>query len=255
MKNLTIVFLAAASLASVGCKKKGGAGEAMAKMSEFKDKMCACKDKKCADDVQAAMSTWSAESAKSAGDKKPEAPDEKTMKEMQEVGTKYGECMAKAMGAGDTTATGSDATKPAEPPKPAEPVAAAGDCNVKSDAGGFCFTGTGLTAADPLKQDDTKTNYGYSAGDKSLMIGVTKMEEAGDFDDEVGSRTTEGKAKKDMKVEDLPNGGKMLTWNDEGTQMVTVLNKKDMKLLFCRTTGKPTADPALVESCKSLRGL
>ena len=71
-------------------------------MGEFKDKMCACKDKKCADDVQDQMNKWSAESAKSAGDK-PEKPDEKTMKEMQDVGTKYGECMAKAMGGGDMT--------------------------------------------------------------------------------------------------------------------------------------------------------
>ena len=102
MKNLTIALLVATAFTSVGCKKKGGAGEAMAKMGEFKDKMCACKDKKCADDVQDQMNKWSAESAKNAGDK-PEKPDEKTMKEMQDVGTKYGECMAKAMGGGDMT--------------------------------------------------------------------------------------------------------------------------------------------------------
>ena len=103
MSKLTIAFLAAVSIASFGCKKKGGAGEAMAKMGEFKDKMCACKDKKCADDVQDQMNKWSAENAKNAGDK-PEKPDEKMMKDMQEVGTKYGECMAKAMGGGDTMA-------------------------------------------------------------------------------------------------------------------------------------------------------
>ncbi len=80
MTKLSIAFLAAVSIASFGCKKKGGAGEAMAKMGEFKDKMCACKDKKCADEVQDKMNKWSAENAKSAGDKKPEAPDEKTMK-------------------------------------------------------------------------------------------------------------------------------------------------------------------------------
>jgi hypothetical protein len=101
MNKISIAFLAAVSIASFGCKKKGGAGEAMAKMGEFKDQMCACKDKKCADGVQDAMNKWSAESAKNAGDK-PEKPDEKTMKEMQEVGTKYGECMAKAMGGGET---------------------------------------------------------------------------------------------------------------------------------------------------------
>ncbi len=115
MSKLTIAFLAAVSIASFGCKKKGGAGEAMAKMGEFKDKMCACKDKKCADDVQDQMNKWSAENAKNAGDK-PEKPDEKTMKEMQDVGTKYGECMAKAMGGGDMAPpppAGSDSTPPA----------------------------------------------------------------------------------------------------------------------------------------------
>jgi hypothetical protein len=114
MSKITIAFLAAVTVASFGCKKKGGAGEAMAKMGEFKDKMCACKDKKCADDVQDQMNKWSAENAKSAGDK-PEKPDEKTMKEMQEVGTKYGECMAKAMGGGETPPPAGDGSAAAPP--------------------------------------------------------------------------------------------------------------------------------------------
>ena len=110
MNKITIAFLAAVSLASFGCKKKGGgAGEAMAKMGEFKDKMCACKDKGCADKVQDDMNKWSAENAKNAGDK-PEKPDEATMKKMTEVGQAYGECMAKAMsGGGDMAGSGSAA--------------------------------------------------------------------------------------------------------------------------------------------------
>src|SRR5689334_16962526 len=47
MNKLMIAFAATMALASFGCKKKagtGGSGEAMAKMTEFKDKMCACKD-------------------------------------------------------------------------------------------------------------------------------------------------------------------------------------------------------------------
>lgn len=100
MSKITIAFLAAVSIASFGCKKKGGAGEAMAKMGEFKDKMCGCKDKACADKVQDEMNKWSAENAKNAGDK-PEKPSDEDMKKMTEVGTKYGECMAKAMGGGD----------------------------------------------------------------------------------------------------------------------------------------------------------
>src|SRR5438132_10142877 len=72
MKKITIAFLAAMSLASFGCKKKGAAGEAMAKMDEFKTKMCACKehDTKCAQAVTDDMTKWSQEMAKNAGDKK-----------------------------------------------------------------------------------------------------------------------------------------------------------------------------------------
>jgi hypothetical protein len=102
MKNITIAFLAAASLLSFGaCKKKGGgdAGEAMAKMGEFKDQMCKCADKACADKVQASMTDWSASMAKKGGDKEAK-PDEATMKKMTEIGEEYGKCMAKAMGAG-----------------------------------------------------------------------------------------------------------------------------------------------------------
>jgi hypothetical protein len=251
MKNLTIVFMAAAALASFGCKKKGGAGDAMAKMSEFKDKMCACKDKKCADEVQDAMNKWSAENAKSAGDKKPEAPDEKTMKEMQEVGTKYGECMAKAMSGGDTATAGSDATKPAEP------VAAGGDCNLKPKDGAFCLTGPAtLKGSDPYDKDDSSKRYDY-ADDKGggVTVVVTKLEEASDWDSEVRMMTEQGAKKKDMKQEDLADGGKFWSWTDDDGEWVTVLVKKDLMQYFCRTHAKPTADAAMVATCKSLKPL
>jgi hypothetical protein len=120
MKNLTIAFLATASIFAVGaCKKKGGgdAGEAVAKMTEFKDEMCKCKDKACADKVQESMTKWSTEMAAKAGDKKePAKADEATMKKMTEVGQQYGECMTKAMSAGAETppaGSGSDTAAPA----------------------------------------------------------------------------------------------------------------------------------------------
>jgi len=135
MSKLTIAFLAAVSIASFGCKKKGGAGEAMAKMGEFKDKMCACKDKKCADGVQDEMNKWSADNAKNAGDK-PEKPDEKTMKEMQDVGTKYGECMAKAMGGGETPPAGDGSGSAATPPAGGSGEGAMNGGDNKPPAGG-----------------------------------------------------------------------------------------------------------------------
>jgi len=117
MKNLTIAFLATASLFAVtGCKKKAGgdAGEAVAKMTEFKDDMCKCKDKACADKVQENMTKWSTDMAAKAGDKKDQKADEATMKKMTEVGQQYGECMTKAMSAGAETPppAGSDTAAP-----------------------------------------------------------------------------------------------------------------------------------------------
>ena len=43
MNKIAIAFLAAVSLASFGCKKKGG-GEAMEAMKKYKTDLCACKD-------------------------------------------------------------------------------------------------------------------------------------------------------------------------------------------------------------------
>ena len=110
MKHLTIALMAAAAFTSVGCKKKGGgAGEAMAKMSEFKDKMCACKDAKCAQGVQEEMTKWSQDMAKNAGDKKPEAMSEEDTKKYSEATTQMAECAQKAMSADAGGAAGSAA--------------------------------------------------------------------------------------------------------------------------------------------------
>jgi hypothetical protein len=99
MKKMTIAFAAALALASFGgCKKKGGAGEAMAKMGEFKDKMCKCSDKACADKVTDEMTKWSQEMAKTA-DKEAKVSEEDT-KKMQEVTEEFTKCATKAMTAG-----------------------------------------------------------------------------------------------------------------------------------------------------------
>ena len=45
-KTILLAFVALSALASVGCKKKGadgGSGDAVAKMTELKNKMCECK--------------------------------------------------------------------------------------------------------------------------------------------------------------------------------------------------------------------
>ena len=99
MKKLTIAFMVAMAFFAVGCKKKGGgASDAMAKMSEFADEMCKCKDAKCAQDVSDKMTKWGQEQAKNQ--KEPPKMNEADTKKAQEIGTKMGECMTKAMGAG-----------------------------------------------------------------------------------------------------------------------------------------------------------
>jgi hypothetical protein len=121
MNKLMIGFVAALSLASFGCKKKGGAGEAVAKMEEFQKKMCDCKDKACADKVNEEMTKWGTEMAKNAGGKTDEKPDPEIAKKSADIMTKYTECMTKLMMAGAGGGGSADAKK--EEPKKEEPKA------------------------------------------------------------------------------------------------------------------------------------
>jgi len=99
MKKIMIVMLAAMSLAAIGCKKKGGMAEAMNKMGDFADKMCGCKDAKCAQGVSDEMTKWGQEQAKGGGDKDMK-PSEDDAKKMADITKKMTDCMTKAMGAG-----------------------------------------------------------------------------------------------------------------------------------------------------------
>src|SRR5262245_57311635 len=68
MKKMTLVLLAALSMAAVGCKKKGGSGEAtarqMAQFTELKDKLCACKGASaCVNKVADELNKWHADPA------------------------------------------------------------------------------------------------------------------------------------------------------------------------------------------------
>jgi hypothetical protein len=109
MKNLTLAFMVAMAFVSFGCKKKGGggAGEAMAKMTEFKDEMCKCKDAKCAQDVSDKMTKWSQEQSKNQ--KEPPKMSEEDTKKAAAIGEEMGKCMQAAMGATATPTEGSAA--------------------------------------------------------------------------------------------------------------------------------------------------
>lgn len=122
MKKISIAFLAVMSLAAFGCNKNKD-GESIAKMTELKDKMCACKDKACSDTVSDELSKWTQEQAKAAGGKPPSKEHaEKTAAVTDEMI----KCMLKleipggagaagaAGGAGDTMGSGSPAAGSAD---------------------------------------------------------------------------------------------------------------------------------------------
>ena len=153
MKNLSIAFLAAASLFTVGaCKKKGGgdAGEAMAKMSEFKDQMCACKDKACADKVTESYTKWGTDMAAKAGANKDMKPDPEMAKKMGEVTQAYTECATKAMmaGAGDMAGSGSAAVPAEGSGSAAAPTEGSGSAAAPAAATG---DSTGIPECDAYK--------------------------------------------------------------------------------------------------------
>ncbi|HSD87621.1 MAG TPA: hypothetical protein VLB44_08900 [Kofleriaceae bacterium] len=72
---------------------------AMKKFHEFADKMCACKDMKCAQEVSDEMTRWSQEMAQMQ--EEPPTMTEEETKEAQALGERMGKCMQTAMGAGD----------------------------------------------------------------------------------------------------------------------------------------------------------
>ena len=84
-----------------GAADKGGGGslgDMMAKMTEFKDKMCACADSPCAQKVSDEMTKWSTDMAKDM--KEPPKMSVEDTKKATEIGEAMGKCMQKAMGAG-----------------------------------------------------------------------------------------------------------------------------------------------------------
>ena len=73
---------------------------AMAKMEQFAGQMCACKDADCAKRVADDMTKWAQQMAQET--KEPVKMTEDEMKRATEIGTRMGECMQTAMGAGPT---------------------------------------------------------------------------------------------------------------------------------------------------------
>ncbi|HEU4733699.1 MAG TPA: hypothetical protein VFT22_37655, partial [Kofleriaceae bacterium] len=92
MMRAPLILLVCLGAATTACKKEG-AGDAIAKMSELKDKMCACKDKACADQVAQEMTRWGTEHKAGEASKLSEE-DQKKLVALTEDMTK---CMTKLM--------------------------------------------------------------------------------------------------------------------------------------------------------------
>jgi hypothetical protein len=109
MNKIAIAFLAAVSLASFGCKKKGG-GEAMEAMKKYKTDLCACKDhdvecgKKASDSYMKSQSEAAGKAADMSA--KPD-PD------MEKVQTEIADCTKRVMTPDVGAAGGAAGTPPA----------------------------------------------------------------------------------------------------------------------------------------------
>jgi hypothetical protein len=89
---------------------------AMEHMEYFQLRICACKDKACAEATNDAMTKWGTEMAKRAATaSRDERPDPAMAKRSADVMTRYTECMTKAYMGGDT------------PPPPPDPCGGGDD--------------------------------------------------------------------------------------------------------------------------------
>jgi hypothetical protein len=97
MMKISIAFVAALSLAGFGCHKNNGDADkagAIAKLTELKNKMCACTDKTCSDKVSAELAAWGQEHEKSDGDK-PASPGDKDSEKLEALKEETASCLLK----------------------------------------------------------------------------------------------------------------------------------------------------------------
>ena len=113
MRNMFIAL--GIVLAFGGCKKDKW-HQALSDTSSFKDKMCACKDKACADDVHKKYKQWQEDFMKKIGDK------EQPPKDVEEKADKIEQDMRKCRHKFDDTGATDTGAAPAAP-APAAPAA------------------------------------------------------------------------------------------------------------------------------------
>jgi hypothetical protein len=137
MNKIAIAFLAAVSLASFGCKKKGGSGEALEQMKKYKTDLCACKDhdmdcgKKATDAYQKAMADWAAKNTSDKAADTSTKPDP----ELEKLTNEVADCSKRVM-TPDMGAAGA-------PPAGGAAAPAAGGDNAAAPAGGAAAPAAG----------------------------------------------------------------------------------------------------------------
>ncbi|MEO8704197.1 MAG: hypothetical protein ABI867_29360 [Kofleriaceae bacterium] len=167
MNKITIAFLAAVSLASFGCKKKGGGDDAVKKMAEFKDAMCKCGegDMPCAQKVLDDQKKYGEEMAKTAD--KEAKPDPDLLKKMEPIMADYTKCSTKAMTpkavVAPTPPVDDTAAKPADDTaKPADTAAKPADDTAKpADTAAKPADTAAKPAGDKKPADDKKPAGGW----------------------------------------------------------------------------------------------
>ncbi len=106
-------IIAGMVLAFGACKKDKWA-QAVSDEKGFRDKMCACKDKACADDVHKQYKDWEKKMGESMG--KDDKPPDSVMEEAEKVEKEMRDCRHKFS---DAPAAPPAGDQPAAPPAPA----------------------------------------------------------------------------------------------------------------------------------------
>ena len=241
MNKLMVMFVAGLSLATLGCKKKGGgaAGEALAKMEGFQKQMCECKDKACADKVNEEMSKWGTEMAKNAKPGEAEKPDPEMAKKSADVMTKYTECMTKLMmagtgsDAGSGSGSGSDAAGSGSDTAAGSGSGAGGETTMQHGAGKCPSTVLGAETKVEVKGKDVVLTI--TATDKDAIAAIQKRAEdlVKEKQDAPGGTVHDQKGSQ--------GGGKGLCpvfWEEGGTAVA----KKDAKGATVTITPKDNPD-------------
>jgi hypothetical protein len=252
MHKLTLSFVAAVSLAAIGCKKNN---DALAKMQSFQKAMCDCKDRSCAEKVNVDLATWRLDMAKTS---KNDKPDPDLASKSADVMLKYADCATKLLAG---TVTDVKAEAPAASGKCPDGFTQKLSFCIKLPPGNFGDGGKGMAVG-----DGKSNQYGWAGGEKGSDFGITVVLSAKNeyYDDTVKAvkdPSYQGKALADGKIGDTGAWGS----GEDGPppagyaqrHYVKSVNKSDKEQLTCWTTraigtGAPSEDQVF-EACKTIQ--